>query len=299
MKTPYLSFDTIVTHNGSAHLDDMLGVSVAISYANRYLVNTNPSVIRLAEVKIPLQDQHVLVLDKGAVYNIDNLNFDYHQDANLDCAFILFMDAIGLKTSLYEAFPWARSVNHNDIGGMAGVAKAFSFPGDQPTLNALGIIFSNPVAEAFLNMFSTCEIIRPGDFMHAILKTIGDYILDGCLAITERVDLLTKNVKVYTTVYGIVIADMLGLPADGTNPGNGFASFLSKNHPGVSVDLIIAHCPRNIGCIRVMRYNESYDLRKWASVHPVQFCHATGFVMTLLPGSPVPDMAELSRMCRP
>lgn len=299
MNKQLVNFDTIMTHSGAAHTDEFLGCSVAVAYAYRYL-NTRPSVFRVHEINAAgLQDNHVLVLDKGGMLQPEKLNFDHHQDANLDCAFILFMDAIGLKKELYEAYPWARSVNHNDIGGMAGVAKAFGFPADQSTYSALGTIFSNPVAGAILNLFSSCDVIRPDDYMYSILLTIGNYILDGCQAITARVDLLAKNVKVYTTDGGAVIADMLALPADGTNPGNGFASFMNQYHPGIGTDLIVAHCPRNIGCIRVMRYNEAYDLRKWAVLHPVQFCHATGFVMTLNPGSRVPDMAELARICRP
>lgn len=76
-------FDKVITHDSAFHADDVMAVAM-LRYAGFEfeLIRTRDAEI----LKDSVADPKVLVLDVGAVYDPENLNFDHHQDMSLQSA---------------------------------------------------------------------------------------------------------------------------------------------------------------------------------------------------------------------
>ena len=289
-----VQFDTIVTHDSRAHLDDLLATCLAVR------VNPKAIVYRVNVISdIQLNNPKILVLDKGTQLDPDKLNFDHHQDENLDCAFILFAKHLGLTPNLFDAFSWARVVNYNDTKGMLGVAKKFGFSDDQKTLSNLGCVFKSSFDSMILDWFSEQDTIHPGSKLHDILYRMGDFIISGC----EEVEAAHKKYEETVEIRTVEVAGRTFTYADKMNTGEemrAFGSWLSKKVPD-GIDFVLAADDRTKGCIRLIRYNNDIDFRKWANyeeksamnrgygmsqypnANDVNFCHANGFLLSLKP----------------
>lgn len=83
----------IITHTGSRHLDDFLGLVFAIKYAQD---NHQKFVIDYSDKISPsyLINHKCIIIDVGGRYEPDKHNFDHHFDQTLPCSAILVMNKL-------------------------------------------------------------------------------------------------------------------------------------------------------------------------------------------------------------
>jgi uncharacterized UPF0160 family protein len=90
---------TIVTHNGTFHSDELLGVMSLIKKLKKY--NIKSKIIRTRDPRV-IKDADI-VLDVGSIYDVDNLRFDHHQNKELECSYsLLIKNKIGERISFAD-----------------------------------------------------------------------------------------------------------------------------------------------------------------------------------------------------
>ncbi len=78
----------IITHNGKAHMDELLAVSLIAVYRNEMpeavLRVNSQEAAELLETEN--YEENTYFIDTGLVYDPDRLLFDHHQDMSLPCS---------------------------------------------------------------------------------------------------------------------------------------------------------------------------------------------------------------------
>lgn len=93
----------IITHNGKAHLDDLMACAIAISHLRIWDDSTEEVTIeRRDPTGEELDDREVVVLDVGDRYEPTNSNFDHHQlpRGSRDSAMTLLAANLGVPNGL-------------------------------------------------------------------------------------------------------------------------------------------------------------------------------------------------------
>ncbi len=110
----------IVTHNGNAHFDEFLAVSLILAVKEEihfYIERREPSTQEL-------DDPDIYVVDIGGRHEPERKNFDHHQDLNIPASFVLLADYLHVSHFLSHS-PWWQFKDKIDRRGGFRVAKDF------------------------------------------------------------------------------------------------------------------------------------------------------------------------------
>lgn len=107
----------IITHSGPSHFDEFFAICLVLAETN-----DDFEIVRREPTDDELKDPNVWVIDVGNVYNPALKDFDHHQYAGGDSAFVLVADYFGLKEILSN-LPWFNIKSKLDTLGSTQVCK--------------------------------------------------------------------------------------------------------------------------------------------------------------------------------
>lgn len=140
-------FDTIVTHAGIFHADEILALATVKFFTNGFV--NSQSVVRTFDFSEHLANPKSFLVDIGREFNPENGNFDHHQDPSLPAANILVLRYLlqeGKQRDYMEEYLY-NYVSECDKGGETLQAT--------PTLPSI-IRGLNNVSDGFHRAFDIC-----------------------------------------------------------------------------------------------------------------------------------------------
>ena len=153
----------IVTHGNKAHRDDIIAIAIAA-----YLTNVD-LIYRRKPTESELNDNRVMVIDTGGLFQPKMNNFDHHQDANLSSAAHLVANHFGVSDAVRDVFSGFDTIDVMDRLGPYKTAKELGMTFGQIQL------LNDPLAEALCDVVSKIEVIE-GQTL-CIIKKIGEAIV--------------------------------------------------------------------------------------------------------------------------
>jgi len=261
-------FDLVITHPGRAHRDDL--------YACGLLLALQPEAVleRRNPTTGELDDPAVAVVDVGARYEPERLNFDHHQfrkDSEPCCALTLVLRWMGLETTARVLWPWLDGLEWLDSRGPTATAARFT-PGT-PARDGL-LRMAAPAEEWMLRQIEAGNL-EP-------VRGVGESLLNELRAIQERFRVLDQSAK-WIEINGLSVLDTRSAIAGNERPDFGVEAWyrLQGRVPAV----IVAHSPRDPGATNLVRVNDHprVDFRRLAGDPQVFWIHANGFLASARP----------------
>jgi len=232
-------FDLVITHPGRAHRDDL--------YACGLLLALQPEAVleRRNPTTGELDDPAVAVVDVGARYEPERLNFDHHQfrkDSEPCCALTLVLRWMGLETTARVLWPWLDGLEWLDSRGPTATAARFT-PGTTPRERLLRM--AAPAEEWMLRQFEAGNL-EP-------VRSAGESLLNELRAIQERFRVLDHNAK-WMEINGLSVLDTRGAIPGNERPDFGVEAWYRQQSRTPAV--IVAHSPRDPGATNLVRVND-------------------------------------------
>ena len=165
----------IVTHNGQAHFDEFLAISLIIA--------------RHEDTHFHIERPEIWVIDIGDRFEPPLKNFDHHQDLDLPASFVQVAEYLELKDIL-KTSPWWDFKDRIDRRGGYRIAEELGMD----FIDAL----SSPVEKFFLGLFSESPL---SVYQH--MKVFGRQLIDDGYRLKEQIafwenceQMMIKNKKV-------------------------------------------------------------------------------------------------------
>jgi len=273
-----MKVEKIVTHKEPRHWDDFIGVSLLkMSYPNAVVEMVHPQ-------QVPQEyyaDERICLVDVGGRYEPGKLNFDHHQDLNLNCSLILVLKHI------YELSVTSGVLRFIDISDRYGVKRASE---------ELGVRL-DPVEDRMRKEILLIDITTYGSVVGQVLwdnLLIDDYSIwlrkvytelesKGLLdeprrkLQEEEMRFLDKVSKAMFMDYGDVRVCM---------SSESFAPYHYRLFNEYGVDLLIERNSMERGHTSVIKNTASQkasriDVSKVFEVYPQVFLHKGGFIAVL------------------
>jgi len=128
-------FNKVISHLNPRHLDDALGLIVA------KLLNPAATIELVHPQQVPaeyINDESILVIDVGGVYNPKLNDFDHHQDPGLPASFELLLKEVAPE---YANNDFVRGVSALDTGGPKKLAE-IGLPASKSTVHFMKVFLS-------------------------------------------------------------------------------------------------------------------------------------------------------------
>lgn len=182
--TAIANADLIITHPGSAHLDDFFSCA-AVQYIREYTGQDFLPIERREPTEEELRDPKVVVIDVGRSDASELLNFDHHQyarEAAPACSLTLLCEALGVDDVLRSLFPWYSYMATIDSKGPMVAANSLGLEKLPPELN-------NPLVMAILKRFSAAEKIPSDDtFILPIMLETAKFVDDRAEELVAKIE---------------------------------------------------------------------------------------------------------------
>jgi hypothetical protein len=263
---------TILTHPGGAHKDELLACSVLLAIHRVPLVRREPTAADLA-------DASVCVVDVGHVHDPALNNFDHHQlpnDHPPTCALSLVLQHLHLYEEAREFCEWLEPAEWLDCRGPFATAEWLGVERD--ILDKL----NSPVDFTLLKRFAAVSRLEPGEPLWEILRMIGEDILEYVKGLHERLQILEDNVVFWAIPHAGAAVEVLFLPRTEPpleDPSMGMDRFIARRGKVGVVGALVNPDRRGIGYgLSRFRDDPRFDFTRIAQQSDVHFAHARGFV---------------------
>jgi hypothetical protein len=255
----------IITHNGGAHLDDLLACSFLVA---KY--PGTPVVRKESPSEQDLDDNDIFVIDFGKQWVPEKKNFDHHQiKGGSVCAFTQVLEFFNARD--YNAIPWIKWVETWDH---EGPAKSFELINAK---NPNQDIIANPVESAFIKEFSKQSEIKYGSFCYSVLTQIGVEILSQLNDFYVKLNDLEQHAKILE-INGYLIADMRDCDfAKLKNPSNSKAESYWQKSLEKQTDIILTYDRKSP--FRMIRRTQSISFSNSEGQENIDFVHQNGFLI--------------------
>ncbi len=263
-------FESIVTHAGRAHRDELYACALLLA------VQPKAALARRNPTAAELDDARVVVVDVGGHYEPERLNFDHHQfarDAEPTCALTLVLRWMGLEDVARAFWPWLEGLEWLDSRGPTATAQRFT-PG---TAGRDGLLrMAAPAEDWMLRQFEAGDLLS--------VRGVGEMLLNDLRAVEDRFRVLNER-AVWMDVEGLPVLDTRdAIPAD-QRPEFGVEAWYHLR--GRTPAIIVAHSPRDAGATNLVRVNDHprVDFRRLAGYPGVSWIHANGFLASAQPAN--------------
>jgi len=258
-------FEKIITHKGGAHRDDFLSCCIALTQ------NPEAMIFRQDPTPEELMDPSVLVLDVGCITIPENNSFDHHQEGDMDCTFVQYLQHLDLEHYFRAAYPWIDFTNTLDTRGPTQTMEAFDIPRESfyATLS--------PVESQMIQMFSDSTGVFPGDPLHLMMTLIGEQLISHAEEMGERLDML-EGAMTLTNLCGINIYSH----SIKENPTLAMTKWLEGRDAGVTI------CPDDRGDGWMLYRVDDHPRVNFSVIEDddnVIFAHKGGFIAKTKPMS--------------
>jgi len=237
------SIKCIVTHSGTAHVDDFLAVCL--------LLVKYPWATILRVSNIDKFDKNSVYVDIGGKLDPQNMVFDHHQDLSINSSFILVLTYVYGYS--YEELP--KILKYLDIRDRLGRRAINGAEGQSSLLETM-----------LLQAFSQMRQITPFDSFHNIMIKIGKELL----SYIEDYKSAKNNIRLIHTKYGLVAVLKTAISIDIVK------EVIGDKGPLIGV---IQPSVRNSQRTSIIRVDDNphFDPTKVKS-YPIVYTHPTGFV---------------------
>ena len=257
-------FSKIVTHYGSAHMDDLISVCIVLA------MNDDIEYVERRPVKPEeIADPTVWVLDQGEVHDPENRNFDHHQfpAGTRTCTLSLIADHFDLKNDLDETV-WFRVLVLDDTLGAIKTAEELDC-----SATLLNGLLNGPINEFVLTRFEQAKKLDSENELVKLLSAIGTHIVTNIRNMKERLQLIREKAE-FDEVNGLKV---LFFMEDVPDPKLGIAAYLKEtgNNAGV---LVVRNTRESGWSLSRISDHPRVDFRRIKGADDVTFVHANGFV---------------------
>jgi hypothetical protein len=285
--------ETILTHPGGAHKDDLLAVCVLAAKHGAPVVRREPTAADLA-------DPAVAVVDVGGEHDPAKMNFDHHhfpREHPPTCALSLVLDHYGLYEDARRFCDWLEPAEWFDSRGPKKTAEMLGVP-----RRAVAQLHS-PIDVTLLRRFAASRELSPGDPLYEVLRFVGEDLLDYLRTVRERIAFVDAHAERWTVEREGARLEAVFLPRTDPlpdEPSATVASYVRAHDLGARVAAIVYPDRRGPG----------YGLARWED-HPeldfgrvedeadVAFAHKSGFLCKARATDPTRLKALLAKAWRP
>lgn len=263
---------SILTHPGGAHKDDLLATCVLIAKYSAPVVRRDPT-------EAELDDPRVAVVDVGGRHEPERSNFDHHQfprEHLPTCALSLVLDHYGLYQDAQRFCDWLEPAEWFDSRGPKKTAEMLGVP-----RRAVAQLHS-PVDVTLLRRFAKSSELRAGEWLYEALRAVGEDLLDYLRTVRERIDFVGERGERWTLEHESDRIEAVFLPRTDPLPDEPSATVASY---------VRAHDLGDRMCALVYpdRRGPGYGISRWED-HPrldfarvkelpdVTFAHKSGFM---------------------
>ena len=255
--------EKIVTHAGSAHMDDLLSVGLVLA-----LDDEVKKIERRDPTEEELADPMVWVLDVGFLHETKLLNFDHHQfpKGQRECCFSLLSEHFELADDLRH-IGWYKALVTMDALGPQAAAKEL-----ECSPMAIGALHG-PVQRWILKEFSQEDSFSTSSDFASMLRRIGRFIVETASFHRERMTLL-RSMAEWVDVAGEPVIFFL---EDVPEPGSFLFDF--QEECGRKATALVTRSRRNEGWSMQRVDDEGpVDFRRIANEPAISFAHKSGFM---------------------
>ena len=263
----------IITHPGSAHLDDFLSTCLVI-----YRAGDIEEVHRREPTQEEINDPSIWKLDVGDKHEPDLNCYDHHQYAMNDCTLSLLLKEWGLLDKALKVHTWLKIVIANDVKGSREVTRILNV-----SYTALERLDSY-VERTVLEIFQKKEKFKKGTALFSLMKIIGQkffWQIDEYFTLREELEgkiefLRIKNVPIVSCYKDIKFSRMLirllnEKKREVFQDEKGGIAIYPNNRPPGTIALSRYHDDKRIDFTRISKYEK------------VKFAHPQGFFASLEP----------------
>ena len=265
-------FTTLLTHPGSAHKDEFLACCVLLALHPVPIVRREPTAT-------DLNDPQVAVIDVGHEHNPARNNFDHHQlakDHAPTCSLSLVLQHLGIYADARQFCEWLEPAEWFDCRGPISTAKFLGV--DRNALPKL----NSPIDITLLRRFALADRIEPTAPLWAIMRMIGEDLLDYVRTLRARLDFIAQHAQVWELVLGGEPAHILFLPRTDPlpeEPSMGIERYIEAQNLAAKIVGTVAPDRRSPGYgLSRFQDNPRLDFTRIADAPGVHFAHARGFV---------------------
>ncbi len=169
--------NTLLTHPGSAHKDDVLAICVLAA-------RTGAPVVRRMPTAEDLADPGVAIVDVGGEHAPARRNYDHHhfpREHPPTCALSLVLEDLGLYQDALAFFPWLETAEWFDARGPNATAEHLGVP--RRAVDQL----SSPVDGTLRRRFSQLSELAPTEPLYQFMVMVGEDMLGAIDAIRARI----------------------------------------------------------------------------------------------------------------
>jgi len=270
-----MSIQTILTHPGGAHKDDFLACSIMLALHDAPIFRREPT-------EEELNDSAVCVIDVGDRHEPENNNFDHHQfprDYPPTCALSLILQHLGLYDDARLFCDWLEPAEWFDCRGPNKTAEWLGVSRDVISK------MNSPIDISMLRRFaqvSPADRLGPSDPVYALMRYIGEDLLDYLKGVREKIDFVARHVEQWSVCSGDETFDVLFLPRTETgidDPSGGLARYIMVNELVDDIAAIVYPDSRGEG-FGLARFNDhpKLDFTRAETAQDVHFAHNSGFL---------------------
>jgi len=193
---------TILTHPGGAHKDELLAVCVLVAKHGAPVVRRDPTPEELA-------DPAVAVVDVGGEHAPERSNFDHHhfpRDHAPTCALSLVLDDLGLYEDAKHFCDWLEPAEWFDSRGPGKTAKHLGVP--RRAISRL----SSPIDGTLLRRFAASSELRPGEPLYEFMRFVGEDLLGYLRVAHDRQAFVAERAQRWSLAEGDDVIEAVFLP---------------------------------------------------------------------------------------
>jgi len=255
----------IITHPGSAHVDDLLSVSLVI-----YKMGNIDRIERRKPTEAELQDPSIWKLDIGNAFDPSLKQFDHHQSDMNDCTLSLLLKTWNEWDRAIGVHKWLETVKIMDAQGPSKVIEYLNI--SRQALNNLNSF----IEKSILQLFQEKTVIEENDSFFKLLHYFGEEFFNKIENYYKLLSIIEKKIKFYV-IKGVPVIECL---CDVKPSPLLFSIFsLKKNEKWGNGGIVIYQNDRPVGSIALKRFDddERVDFNRIANLEKVIFIHKNGF----------------------
>lgn len=262
---------TIITHPGGAHKDDVLAVCVLIAKYGAPVWRRDPTAEELA-------DPSIAVVDIGNEHDPEKSNFDHHQfprEHPPTCALSLVLKHLGLYEDALQFCDWLATAEWMDSRGPNRTADWLGVP--RRAISQL----NSPIDVTLLRRFAQKKELAEGDPLYEFMRFVGQDLLDYLHVVRERIEFAKIHSERWSLPCGDDVIEVLFLPreAETEDPNASLQNYIRAEGLGSEIAATVYPDRRGPG-YGIGRYDDhpQLDFYRVEGEADVRFAHKSGFM---------------------
>jgi hypothetical protein len=263
---------SILTHPGGAHKDDLLAVCVLIAKYGAPVERRDPT-------EAELDDPAVAIVDIGGRHEPARSNFDHHhfpREHPPTCALSLLLDDLGLYEDALMFCDWLEPAEWFDSRGPNKTAAWLGVP--RKAISQL----NSPVDITLLRRFASKTSLAAGDPIYEFMRLVGEDLLGFLRQVRAQLAFVGAHVQRWVIPDDGAPVEALFLPRTdppADEPSGALIKYIRAEGLGETVQVIVYPDRRGAG-FGIARYEDHprFDFSRVNDEPDVHFAHKSGFM---------------------